>query len=423
LIVGFALLLGIGAGAYPALFLSGFNILRSLKGELGSQKGGTLLRKSLVTFQFVITIAMISASSLVYLQLRYMGTADLGFNKDQTVTFHIHSHAVRNQFAALRTKLLENPLIESVSGASNPIGNNNIGGRNYHYEKEGEAQRGSMMGNLLLVDHNFLSTMQIGLLEGRNFSLSNPSDSADGVLVNEAFVRQAGWADPIGKRIAYWLDESGHRRVAHVVGVTRDFNIYSLQHTLDPLAIYLPQDVNDMDNVYVRLAKGHIPAAMDYLEKTYQSFDNSGTVEYHFLDQNFSQQYENERRQGTVLLSFTVLAVILACLGLFGLVSFSASRRIKEIGIRKVLGAGDRHILQLLAGDLLQLVVLAALIAAPIAWWAMDRWLQAFAYRIPVYWWVMVGAGLAAALIALGTMFTQAIKAARANPVDALKYE
>lgn len=423
LIVGFALLLGVGAGAYPALFLSGFNILRSLKGELGTQKGGTLLRKSLVTFQFVITIAMISASSLVYLQLRYMGTADLGFNKDQTVVFHIHKHDVRTQFAALRDKLLQSPLIEGVSGASNPIGNNNIGGRNYHYEKEGDSHRGAMMGNILQVDHYFLPTMQIGLMEGRNFSLSTPSDSTDGVLVNEAFVRKAGWADPIGKKVSYWLDESGHQLTCRVVGVTRDFNIYSLQHSLDPLAIYLPRDADDMDNVYVRLEKGHIAEAMQYLQKTYQSFDNSGTVDFHFLDQNFSRQYESERRQGTVLLCFTVLAVILACLGLFGLVSFSASRRVKEIGIRKVLGAGDGHILRLLSGDLLKLVLLAALIAGPIAWWAMDRWLQAFAYRIPVYWWVLAGAGLVAALIALGTMFSQAIRAARANPVDALKYE
>jgi putative ABC transport system permease protein len=190
-----------------------------------------------------------------------------------------------------------------------------------------------------------------------------------------------------------------------------------------PLAMYLPQVPDDEDNFYVRLGKGHIAEALAYFQKTYKSFGPNEGFEYHFLDQNFSRQYEQERREGYVLLSFTVLAVVLACLGLFGLVSFSASRRVKEIGIRKVLGAGSWGIVTLLAGDLLRLVVLAALIAGPLAWWAMNRWLQAFAYRIPVYWWVFVGAGIAAALIALATMFTQAMKAARANPIDALKYE
>jgi putative ABC transport system permease protein len=422
LVVLFALLIGLVSGLYPALFLSGFGILHSLKGELGRRTGNTLLRKGLVTFQFIITIAMISASSLVYLQLRHMGTADLGFNKDQTVTFPLRNPAVRTQGQALRNKLLESPLIQEVSAASNPIGNNNIGGRNYRYEKDGEHKRGAMMGNILWGDEHFLPTLQIPLAAGRNFSPAMPTDSSDGVLVNETFARRAGWADPIGKQVSFFTN-GNHLRDARVVGVTRDFNIYSLQTAIEPLAIYYPHDMGDKDNLYVRLAKGHIAEALAYLEATYRTFDASGTVEFHFLDQNFSRQYDAERRQGYVLLSFTILAVLLACLGLFGLVSFSASRRVKEIGIRKVLGAGDWKIVALLAGDLLRLVIIAALIAAPLAWWFMDRWLQDFAYRIPVYWWVLAGAGLAAALIALLTMYTQAMKAARAKPVDALKYE
>jgi putative ABC transport system permease protein len=424
MIIGFALVLGLAAGIYPALFLSGFGILHSLKGELGKRRGNVFLRKGLVTFQFVITIAMLSASSLVYLQLRYVDKADLGFNKDQTLTFHIHNPAVRHQIVALRSKLMESPFIEDVSGAGNPIGNNNIGGRNYHFEKDGTHAGGALWGNILSADEHFLTTMQIPISSGRNFSASFRSDSTEGVMVNETFVRLAGWTDPIGKRLSYFLDDQGDRREARVVGVMKDFNIYSLQNVIQPLALFFPQDpLQDEDNVYVRLAKGHIAEGLAYLETAYKNFDASGNVEFHFLDQNFSKQYESERRQGYVMLSFTVLAVVLACLGLFGLVSFSASRRVKEIGIRKVLGAGNWSIVSLLAGDLLRLVVLAAVIAGPLAWWGMSRWLESFAYRIPVYWWVLALAGLAAACIALLTMITQAMKAARANPVDALKYE
>jgi len=423
LLFGCGLLIGIGSGLYPALFMSGFGILHSLKGQMGKQSGTTFLRKSLVTFQFVITIGMLSASCLVYLQLRYMGNADLGFNKDQVVAIHIHDHAVRRQVEALRTKLLESPLIEEASGASNTIGLNDIGQRNYGIEREDGSKRSFLMGNILQVDRHFLSTLQIPLVGGRNFLPDHPSDSSDGLLVNEAFVNQAGWSDPIGKTVAYFLDDKGLSHEAKVLGVTKDFNIYSLQHAIAPLAMYLPQVPDDADNLYVRLGKGHISEALNYFQTTYKGFSPGESFDYHFLDQNFSRQYEQERREGYVLLSFTVLAVLLACLGLFGLVSFSASRRVKEIGIRKVLGAGRWGIVTLLAGDLLRLVVLAALIAGPLAWWAMNRWLQAFAYRIPVYWWVIVGAGIAAAAIALATMIAQALKAARANPIDALKYE
>jgi putative ABC transport system permease protein len=423
MLLGFGVLVGLASGVYPAFFLSGFGILPSLKGQLGRQVGTSIVRKTLVTFQFVITIAMISASSLVYLQLRYMGNADLGFNKDQTLTFHVQSPAVRRQLEALRGKLMENTSIEAVAGASNPIGNNNIGGRNYHVEKEGVKKKRSVMGNILTVDPNFFSTLQIPLTTGRNFSPMQATDSSGAVIVNEAFVKQAGWSDPLGKMVSFFTGGQGATFDTRIIGVVKDFNIYSMKYPIAPLALYMPRDMDDVDNLYVRVARGRIPEALAYIRATYKEFDPLVTPEFHFLDQNFSRQYEMERRQGYVLLSFTTLAVILACLGLFGLVSFSASRRVKEIGIRKVLGAGSWGIVSLLAGDLLRLVLVAALIAAPIAWWGMDRWLRGFAFRIPVYWWVMAGAGLLAALIALATMVTQAYKASRANPVEAIKYE
>jgi putative ABC transport system permease protein len=418
----FSLLIGLLSGAYPAFFLSGFGVLRSLKGQLGNQSANLLFRKGLVTFQFVITITMISASCLIYLQLRYVNNADLGFNKEQTLSFHLRDPAIRRQIVSFRNKLLESPLVEGVSGASNPIGNNDIGGRDFHYEKDGERRKGSLMGKILQVDSHFLGTMQIPVIAGRNFSDQVPSDTAQAVIVNETMVKEAGWNDPIGKRIEYYIDDK-ETHSAMIVGVFKNFNLYSLQHTIEPLALYLPSDATDEDNVFVRINKDHVSEALDYIRQTYKSFDNANAFEYHFLNQNFSRQYEAERKQGDVLLSFTVLAVGLACLGLLGLVNFSATQRTREIGIRKVLGAETFGIVLLLAGDLLKLVLLAGLIAGPLAWWGMYHWLAGFAYHIPLHWWIMLLAALSAAMIALVTMTSQALRAARANPVDALKYE
>ena len=422
IISGFSVLIGLLSGAYPALFLSGFGVLRSLKGQLGNQAGNLLFRKGLVTFQFVITIAMLSSSCLIYLQMKYVNDADLGFNKEQTLSFHLHSHDVRRQIASLRNKLLESPFIEGVSGVSNPIGNNDIGGRRFIIEKDGAQDKDGLMGKILQVDPNFLGTLQIPLVAGRNFSAGIPSDTTRAVIVNEAMVKAAGWSDPIGKKIAYGVNDT----VLHsalVVGVVKDFNLYSLQYKIEPLALYLPSDVLDEDNLYVRVGKDHVSPALAYIERIYKSFDPGGVFEYHFLNQNFSRQYETERKQGYVLLCFTILAVGLACLGLFGLVNFSATQRTREIGIRKVLGAETAGIIFLLAGDLLKLVLLAGLIAGPLAWWGMHQWLDGFAYHIPVHWWVLLLAALTAALIALMTMTAQAFRAARANPVDAIKCE
>jgi putative ABC transport system permease protein len=417
-----SLLLGFLAGLYPALFMSGFKVLRSLKGELGSQSMNILFRKGLVTFQFVVTIFMLSASALIYCQLRYVDHAYLGFNKDQTLSFHLHNPRVRRQFDALRARLLESPLIEGASGASNPIGTNFQQQRRYRYEKDGVKEGGSMMGKILQVDPYFLTTLQIPMAYGRNFSPQLPTDSEGAVLVNEAFVREAGWSDPIGKMIAYPVGDTGRHR-ARVVGVFKDFNLYSLQYKIMPLALYLPGDVMDEDNMFVRVNKDHVAEALAYLDKTYHSFDPGAAFEYHFLDQNFSRQYESERKQGYILLCFTILAVTLACMGLLGLVHFAAVQRAKEIGIRKVLGAENFGIVRLLAGDFLQLILLAGLIAGPLTWWSMNLWLQEFAYHIPVYWWVLLGSVLVAALIALVTMTSQALRAARANPIDSIKYE
>ncbi len=422
LLAAFSLLAGCLSGIYPALFLSGFKLIPSLKGQTGNHSGNLLFRQSLVVFQFVITIAMIGGSFIIWKQLQYVRTRDLGFNKDQVITFHLNRE-MRKQIPAIKEQLLQNPLIESVASASNPIGNNNIGGRDYKFEFNGSISNKSKIANQFMIDEDFIPALQITLVAGRNFMQSMPSDKDRMVIVNETLAKDAGWKDPAGKRIQLGEDSLGKPLMYQVAGVVKDFNIYSLQHKIEPLIMQLPAETNDKDNLYVRLGKSNIKAGLAYVNSIYKKYDPANPFEYTFLDQNFAKKYEAEKMQGNLLLIFTVLAIVIACLGLFGLVTFTAEQRRKEIGIRKVLGSSIAGIVALLAKDLLKLVLIAIVIATPLCWMAMNSWLQGFAYRTNIAWWIFASAGLLAVLIAFITVSVKAIKAALANPVVSLRSE
>lgn len=419
----FALVAGLVSGIYPAVFLSGFQVMTALKGQVNNKLAGVFLRKSLVVFQFVVTIAMIAASWIIYEQLRYVRHTDLGFNKAQVLTFHIHNQQVRNQLAEIKAKLLQNPHVQSVAAAGNPIGNNDIGGHSYRYEKDGVIEKIPHIAKALFVDEDFLSTLQIRLAEGRNFNTAMPTDKLGAVLVNETLVKNAGWDDPIGKKVQYVIDDSGTTRESVVVGVAKDFHIYSLQHRIEPMVMHLPPVPKEQDNLYARVSLKDLPATLEFITLTYKQFDKANPAEFHFLDENFSKQYAAEQKEGNLLLTFTVLAITIACLGLFGLSAFVAEQRTKEIGVRKVLGATDRQIIAHLSGSFVRLVGIAFVLATPLAWIGMRQWLNGFAYRIPIHWWVFVLAGVLAVFIALVTVSWQAIRAAKGDPVKALKYE
>jgi putative ABC transport system permease protein len=421
--IGFSLLAGILSGIYPALFLSGFKTIPAMKGQLGNQLSTILFRKSLVVFQFVITIVMIAGSCIIYQQLNYFQKRDLGFNKAQTLTFHINNREVRGRVDALKQQLLQNPAIESVGVAGNPIGNNNIGGGDFNLGPDGKATSESKIVQNLQIDEGFIPTLQIKMAGGRNFSKSITSDVKDAIIVNETLVKELGWKDAVGKRVRTGVDEKGKVIEQTIVGVVKDFNTYSLQHKIAPMTMELPAEAKDKDNLYVRISRGNVQASLDYISKVYSTFDIENKAEFHFLDQNFAAQYQTEQKQGTILLIFTILAISIACLGLFGLVTFTAEQRVKEIGIRKVLGASVGSIVNLLSTDLMRLVVIAILIASPIAWFAMDKWLQDFAYKITINWWIFLLAGGGAALIAFATVSIQSIKAALTNPVKSLRSE
>lgn len=415
------LFIGVFCGLYPALFLSGFKTMSSLKGHVGNISSNIAIRKSLLIFQFVVAIIMMMGSWMIYHQLQYVLTKDLGFNKEHVLTFHLSSEESREKIEVLKESLMQNSIIKGVSAASNPIGNNNIGGRGLYLEQpDGSMPEETQIISTFSVDEDFLETLEMDLKEGRNFLSGDSSDIYRAVLVNEALVKKAGWENPLGKRIRNTSNEEKTAE-AVVVGVVRDFHFYSLQHNISPLVIYktLPED---KDNIYVKIQQGDTNEALAFIEKTYREIDAS-PLEFSFLDQNYSKQYQSEQRQSNLLLVFTLLAVFLALLGLFGLTAFAAEQRTKEIGIRKVLGASLANLVALLSKDFIKLIIIAFVIAIPIAWYIVDKWLQYFAYRIVIDWGIFTLSGLAMLVIAVFTISYQAIKAAVANPVEALKDE
>jgi len=421
-LAAFSLLAGCLSGLYPALFLSGFKLIPALKGQTGNHKGNFVFRQSLVVFQFVVTIAMTAGSFIIWQQLQYVNKKDLGFNKEQVIVFHL-SRGMRQQIPAIKQQLLQNPLIESVATASNPIGNNNIGGRDYYVAADGNNLKKGNKANTFQIDEDYIPALQIKMAAGRNFSTTMLTDKDKAVIVNETLAKDAGWKDPIGKQIQFGEDQQKNPLMYEVVGVVKDFNIYSLQHKIEPMVLQLPAETNDKDNMYVRLSRANIPKALAFSASVLKKYDPSNPFEYNFLDQNFAKQYEAEKLQGNLLLIFTALAIFIACLGLFGLVTFAAEQRRKEIGIRKVLGSSTGSIVMLLATDLMKLVAIAIVIATPIAWLAMGKWLQNFEYKIVVNWWVFGIAGMLALLIAFITISFKAIKSATANPVKSLRTE
>ncbi|HEX5152686.1 MAG TPA: ABC transporter permease [Parafilimonas sp.] len=422
-VILFALLSGLISGSYPALFLSRFKMIPSLKGQLGNMQTSALLRKSLVVFQFVIAVFLISGSFIIYKQMQYVNNKDLGFNKEQVLTFHIDNMKVRSEIPALKNALLRNPLIESVGVAGNAVGDNYLGGQDFAFEKNGVMQESSTMAKQLFVDEDFFKTMNIQLLQGRNFSNNMQTDQYGAMIINETLMKELGYANAVGKKSEYRVNQFMDKSHRTIVGVVKDFHFSSLQHKIEPMVMIMPPAVKEQDNLYVKIAKGKIAAGLDFIKKTYATFDSHNAADFNFLDETFARQYAAEQKQEQLSFVFTMLAFVIACLGLSGLVMFTTAQRVKEIGIRKVLGASVGAVTVMLGKNFMQLVFIATVIGLPVAWFAMNKWLQDFAYRIDIKWWMFLIPGLIAIFIALVTVCAQAIKAALANPVESLRTE
>jgi putative ABC transport system permease protein len=361
-----------------------------------------------------LSIGLITASLVIKKQVELFQEKQLGFNKERVVVIE-NDREIEERGSAFKEELLRHPDILQASFSNGIPGLNTYHRRDFR--KEGEEVSWGI--DWYQIDEDHLETLEIELREGRNFRAGISADSS-GLILNEAAVAYLGMDQPIGQFLVKNAGQEDEERL-QVIGVVKDFNLESLHHKVKPLAIQYFKGFVFKDYITIRLAAGNPKSAIEHIEKSWQAFEPGVPLRYGFLEVRYDQLYQGETRLANVLTLFTGLAIFIACLGLFGLITFVVARRTKEIGIRKILGASPRGILQLLSKDFLILVGIAFLIAAPLSWWAMQSWLENFAYRIELHWWMPLLAGLAACLIAIVTISLRSWSAARANPVEGLR--
>ena len=411
------LVIGIISGLYPAIFMSSFKPAKVLKGVLKVGSGSISFRKVLVVLQFSISIILIVATTIVFQQLSYMQRKSLGLNKDHIVS--LGNGIPANQFEAFKADLLQNPSIQNIARSSRLPSGRLLDDQNISIFDGDEAKSVKADVKYINADYGFIPTYGIKMAAGRNFS-RDFADSANYIL-NALAVKMLGWKSPesaIGKDLSY----GGVK--GKVVGVVNDFHFESLHQNIVPLLMRIPPFENsNYGRVSIKIAGNNITSTLSIIEQTWKKHQPETPFEYTFLDERFQKLYNTEQQQGSLFTIFSFIAIFIACLGLFGLSAFTISQRVKEIGVRKVLGASIQQIVAELSKDFLKLVLIAAVISLPVAWYAMNQWLLDFAFRISIQWWVLAMAGVIAVIIAFATISFQSVKAAMANPVKSLRSE
>jgi putative ABC transport system permease protein len=407
--IGIVLFAGLMSGSYPAFVLSSHEPVQSLK--TGSKR--VLFRKVLVVVQFTLTITLVIGTWIVYDQLNFMQNKQMGFDKDQVMVVPIRDQNLRQDPGPLKSRILQQPGVLQVGAAAllpgGPVGKT-------RFRAEGNPDIGTM--SMLWVDQDFIKTLGIKIVAGRDFSKDFMTDASGAFILNEEAVRQLGWSVPMNALGKSFETVGGKKGT--IIGVVKDFNFVSLHRKIEPLVLHMWPWLN---YVLIRVDAARFPAVLDGIKDVWHEFDPGNPFTFTFLNDSFERFYRSEKNLGEVSGYFTLLAVLIACLGLFGLAAFAAEQRTKEIGVRKVLGATVPSIVGMMTGEFVLLVLVANLLAWPIAWYAMTRWLQNYAYRTPISWWIFGLAGLATAAVGLLAVSYQTIRAALTNPVNSLRYE
>jgi putative ABC transport system permease protein len=418
-LIGYALFLGVLAGSYPAFFLSTCQPARTIKGSLQTKAhGNSLLRRVLVVLQFSITVFIFIGTLVISSQLKYVQNRKLGFDKEQIVVIP-RAYTLGRQADAFKQELLRNPSILSISNTES------LPGR--HFNPNGHRLEGTPATEehtlyTMYADHDYLRLLNLKIVEGRYFSRDIATDATSSVVVNETAVRELGLKEPIGKRFHKEFGDAAEGEFVTIIGVLKDFHFQSLHHEILPM-ILRPLSEREWFYTSIKIHSENLKESLVLIEKTWRKFTGGLPFEYSFLDEDFNNLYRAEQRTAKISMIFFFLAIFIASMGLLGLVSFSAQQRTKEIGIRKVLGASVSRILYLLSREVMILVIVSAFIASPVAYLVMFSWLQNFAFRIRMTVWMFILTALAVLFMAVLSISYQAIKAAYANPADALKYE
>lgn len=409
------IMLGVLAGIYPAFVLSSFRPATVLKGDFKTSSQGLYLRKGLVVLQFTISIALIVGTSIIYKQMKFIFESDLGYNRDQVMTLQLSQLTIQHS-DELKNTLLQNTAVMSVGSSSPKIGQQL--GRTQIYP-EGTPDDTNIITSIMNVDEGFIPTMGIGMAAGRNFSKEFNDTSS--MIINGAMAKLLDWKDPIGRKIGIQTGpNTDDRTYFTIVGMVKDFHFATLRHQVEPMfMLYSPQNFS----MALRLKAKDVPAAVDQIAAIWKRINPGTTFDYSFADEDFAQQYRTEDAFEMMFGDFTVLAILIALLGLFALSAFTISQRKKEIGVRKILGANVSQIVLLLSREFMLLVLIAFLVSIPIAWFAMHQWLEGFVYHTAISWSLFAFAGMLALVVAFLTMSFQTVKAGLENPINSIRAE